>query len=60
MRDRYGNVTAAIDALASQSFDLVLMDVQMPVMDGHEATTRIRAEEQLNGRHTPIIAMTGA
>jgi CheY-like chemotaxis protein len=34
------------------------MDCHMPVMDGYEATRRIRADEQLNGRRTPIVALT--
>jgi CheY-like chemotaxis protein len=41
-----------------EEFDLVLMDVQMPEMDGFEATTAIRAREIRTGRHLPIIAMT--
>jgi CheY-like chemotaxis protein len=39
-------------------FDLILMDVQMPEMDGFEATGIIRAREKTSGAHLPIIAMT--
>lgn len=48
----------AVDALERQCFDLVLMDVQMPGMDGIEATRTIRAREKAFGSHMPIIAMT--
>jgi signal transduction histidine kinase/CheY-like chemotaxis protein len=48
----------AVQRLANESFDVVLMDLQMPGMGGLEATTRIRAHERDSGRHTPIIAMT--
>ncbi len=48
----------AIETLGRDSIDLVLMDVQMPVMDGLEAIRAIRAKEQNSGAHVPIIALT--
>ncbi|WP_197231783.1 PAS domain-containing hybrid sensor histidine kinase/response regulator [Novipirellula artificiosorum] len=48
----------AVAALDKQQFDLVLMDVQMPRLDGLEATQIIRQNEQAIERHTPIVAMT--
>ncbi len=48
----------ALAAFESQDFDVVLMDVQMPDMDGFEATAAIRRQERHSGRHIPIIAMT--
>ncbi len=53
-----GDGRAALDALEKQSYDLVLMDVQMPVMDGFQATAAIRESEKSGNRHIPIIAMT--
>jgi PAS domain S-box-containing protein len=52
------NGREAIAALAKAQFDLVVMDVQMPVMDGLEATRAIRQQEQTTGGHLPIVAMT--
>jgi CheY-like chemotaxis protein len=53
-----GTGRAALEALDEQEFDVVLMDVQMPDMDGLEATAAIREREKGNGKHVPIIAMT--
>jgi PAS domain S-box-containing protein len=49
---------AVLKALERQPFDVILMDVQMPEMDGLQATVAIREHERLTGRHLPIIAMT--
>ena len=48
---------AAVQAVATQRYDAILMDCQLPGMSGYEATTTIRAQAG-SGRHTPIIAMT--
>ena len=49
---------AALAAVAREGFDLVLMDVQMPNMDGLRATAEIRESERHTGGHVPIVAMT--
>jgi two-component system, sensor histidine kinase and response regulator len=49
---------AALEAIDRENPDLVLMDVQMPVVDGLEAMHEIRKKEELTGRHLPIIALT--
>ena len=54
------NGREAIDALENEAFDVVLMDVQMPVMDGLETTQLIRQQEQQTGAHQKIIAMTAS
>jgi CheY-like chemotaxis protein len=55
------NGLVAQAAAAQRAYDLVLMDCHMPVMDGYEATRRIRANEAAQGlRRTPIIALTAA
>jgi CheY-like chemotaxis protein len=52
------NGQEALRALEAEHFDLVLMDVQMPEVDGFEATRLLREQEQATGAHMPIIAMT--
>ncbi|WP_280155162.1 ATP-binding protein [Piscinibacter sp. XHJ-5] len=55
--DVVGDGAAARDALAQDRYDVVFMDCHMPVMDGFEATRRIREDED-GGLHTPIVALT--
>ena len=52
------NGLEAVNLIAEQEFDVVLMDMQMPVMDGYEATIEIRKLEHVSGGHIPIVAMT--
>jgi signal transduction histidine kinase/CheY-like chemotaxis protein/integral membrane sensor domain MASE1 len=52
------NGREALEALEKESYDLVLMDVQMPEMDGMEAIARIREKEVRTGGHQPVVALT--
>ena len=52
------NGREVLDALEKQRFDVILMDCQMPEMDGFEATAEIREKEKTSGGHLPIIALT--
>ena len=53
-----GSAPEALELLKTDSFDVVLMDVQMPDMDGFQATSAIRATEKEEGSRTPIIGLT--
>ena len=53
-----GNGRLALEAWRQGKYDLILMDISMPEMDGFEALAAIRAEERPSGRHIPIIALT--
>jgi signal transduction histidine kinase/CheY-like chemotaxis protein len=53
-----GNGRAAVSALEDEHWDIVLMDVQMPELDGFQATAVIREKERGSGLHIPIVAMT--
>ena len=52
------NGSEVLRALESDTFDLILMDVQMPGMDGLQTTATIRENEKATRRHIPILAMT--
>ena len=53
-----GNGREALERLDKERFDLILMDVEMPEIDGFEATATIRKQEETTGARIPIIAMT--
>ena len=53
-----GDGQRAVDALEREHFDIVLMDVQMPILDGYSATRAIREREALTREHLPIVAVT--
>jgi PAS domain S-box-containing protein len=53
------NGQKAVEMWESGKYDLILMDVQMPLMNGFEATAAIREKERTRGGHIPIVAMTG-
>ncbi len=57
--DTAANGLVAIEKFSGSAYDLVLMDGQMPKMDGFETTRRIREMEKSSGKHVPIIAITG-
>jgi CheY-like chemotaxis protein/HPt (histidine-containing phosphotransfer) domain-containing protein len=54
------NGQEALNALERAFFDLVLMDLQMPIMGGFEAVARIREQEKITGEHLPIVALTAS
>lgn len=56
--DVTNNGEEAIDAIQDKEYDIVLMDCEMPIMDGFEATRAIREWEKSQGKHIPIIALT--
>ena len=53
-----GNGREAVEMARTGMFDLILMDIQMPEMDGYQATAAIRQHQQQSGKHVPIVAMT--
>ena len=56
--DIAGNGLKVVEMWENGNYDLILMDVQMPLMDGFGATAAIRGKERTRGGHIPIVAMT--
>jgi CheY-like chemotaxis protein len=56
--DVAGDGKEVLELLERESYDVILMDLEMPEMDGLEATAAIRRREQVAGGHLPIVAMT--
>lgn len=52
------NGVIALEKMSVNNYSIILLDCQMPVMNGYDMTLRIRADEKENGNHIPIIAMT--
>ncbi len=52
------NGKEAIEIIKNNNYDVILMDIKMPIMDGEDATKEIRKIEFKKGKHTPIIALT--
>ena len=56
--DIASNGMEVLDKISGTNYDMILMDCQMPKMDGYEATAKIRTDEKIKGQHIPIVAMT--
>ncbi len=52
------NGEMALEKIEQNQYDVVLMDCQMPILDGYQATMRLREAEQITGEHMPVIALT--
>jgi len=52
------NGVIALEKMSTNDYSIILMDCQMPIMNGYDTTIKIRSDEKKNGNHIPIIAMT--